>query len=193
MWGMSDNYRRYLNQHYRAGDCFVDLASSGRSLKAAVPALGAKNPHLFLLILLDNWKVDLGPIHCASASSHRQAPVDNTYLEMLNYALHRQVNDVDEHGQPIYDEAEEYDFGLARVGHEALEVALQGLPALSGDLAAVVHCAAQRIHDQGTWLESVFPGHIAAEVRRRQRLASRAREGVPRRPHALGAGGYRHR
>lgn len=160
----SAGYVQYLSGHLTADTLVVDLAASFRSFAAAIPKLPV-TPRLYTCFLVNYH--DNPTVECDSLLDQRHLPVNNTYLEMLNYARHWHVADVRD-GQPVFNEPNEYDLGVVSRYHRTFDALLDHLPTepIQYPKEIAVY-AARQIHAAGPALEKRFPGHMRFEKARR--------------------------
>lgn len=157
-------YVQYLADNLTADTLVVDLAASFRSFAAVVPKLPAC-PALYAVFRVNYQQVPDLPVE--SLLDQRHTVLNNSYLEMLNYARHWHVADVRD-GQPIFDEPGEYDLGTVSRYHRAFDQLLDHLPTEPiANPKEIADHAARQIHAAGPLLEKRFPGHMRFEKVRR--------------------------
>jgi hypothetical protein len=169
--GSSENYFKYLNSRLNANTVMVDLASSGGSLKKALPRLSETNPKLWTLIFLPAFKVDTTGIDLKYVTTNNKTLINNTHLEMLNYADHWHVGDVDKMGKPVFDQEREYDMNLVMKYHGIFSKMVQDIP--TGSLINakdLVSHILPWIHAEGNYLRRLFPMHMQFEGKRKRIL-----------------------
>ena len=168
----SDSYFAYLNKRLTKDTSLVDLGASCGSLKAALPRLKVRNPRIWTAIYLQQpWNVDPRQIQLCYLTTNVNTTINNTFLEMLNYALHWHVADVDKNEQPHFDQENEYDMRLVEEYHLLFEKMLADAPAKNGtQLQPIIEYALTNIHRHGAFLRKMFPGHHRFESKRRKSL-----------------------
>lgn len=167
MRNQTDSYVAYANNQVTC-DCVVtDLAASLKSFSALLPRL-KQTPHLFVLLHIPAKDDSINRLRFSSLLNQRETRVNNTYLEMLNYATHWHTADVDASGQPVFDQEGEYDMELVKEIHVAFRSMLKDVPRGSFNATQeVASYSAIRINEIGATLEKVFPNHIKYERQRK--------------------------
>jgi len=168
----SDSFFDYLNSKLTEHTCLVDLSASGGSLVRALPRLKIKQPRLWTAVYLpEPFRVDVSGIRL-------QTRINNTHLEMLNYATHLHVKDVDQAGQPLFDLQGEYDMRLVEGYHEVVRKMLEDVPVWKvesgeGGLELIMKRALEGMNAEGKFLRETFPRHLRVETRRKKSLEVR--------------------
>ena len=166
--GSSIEYFNYLNTRYTKNTALVDLASSCGSLKIALPHLSNPAPKIWTMVFLPNFKVDLSGIDMNCAVSNQMVTINNTWLEMLNYADHWHVADVCI-GKPIFDQPNEYSMDAVKKYHALFTAMLSNMPHTSVPFEAQMYKKIlPAIHAEGAFLKRTFPNHLIFEASRKK-------------------------
>jgi len=157
-------YVAYLSENLTSDTLVVDLAASFRSFAAVAPKLPAC-PALYTVFRVNYQQVPDLPVE--SLLDQRHTVLNNTYLEMLNYARHWHVQDMRD-GQPVFDEPDEYDLGVVSRYHRTFDQLLDHLPTEPiANPKEIADHAARQIHAAGPAMEKRFPDHMKFEKSRR--------------------------
>ena len=167
--GDSKTYFNYLNSIYTENTCLVDMAASGGSLKIALPKLVNPHPKIWTLVFLPGFKIDLTGIDLTYATTNIETRINNTWLEMLNYADHWHIADVV--GKPIYDQFDEYNMDYVLGYHRLFEEMLQDVPRTKvQDPERLLRRILPAIHEEGPFLRRLFPEHLSFETNRKKKF-----------------------
>lgn len=171
----SDLYFEYLNEKYKKGTCLVDLAASFGSLKVALPRIKHDNPMIWSLVFLPDFGVDTSGLTTSYVHTNYTAGINNTWLEMLNYATHRHVIDIRKEGKtwlPVTDLEEEYEMQTVAYMQDAFMDAMPEVPsnALTRSPKALIKTLLEAFNEQGTFLRRTFPMHLVLERARKVRM-----------------------
>jgi len=162
----TETYVAYANEHITSDSVVVDLAGSLRSFAILLPHL-RQVPHIFTMFFIPSTDENVSKLTFSYLLNQRDHKINNSYLEMLNYAPHWHVADVDESGSPILDQSNEYDMGLVESYHKTFGKLLQDVPCDSFDgRLEVARYAARQIHLAEPFLRKTFPGHMRLEAAR---------------------------
>ncbi len=153
----------YIDRLWNDDAVLADITGGGSAIQGMRPKTDRFVPKAFVTFLLDRPNrraVDLSQLDVGRAVNFSELPiVDNTHFEMANYALHGQVNDVDEQGQAVMA-AYEHDPALVRVAHEAMAVAIRGLPLFRlENPAMIIKRGLSMLQLHGPQLRRLFPNH----------------------------------
>lgn len=161
------DYLRYLAVFLTRPTVLFDLAASFQSFAVLAPHLPAV-PQLYAAFLV-RWPNRPTPeLPIEFLLDHGRLRINNSYLEMLNYARHWHVASVTADGRAIFDQPGEYDLGLVSRYHAAFDSMLPDCPPDPiENPAEIASLAAEEIHRHGAALERLFPGHMAMERSRR--------------------------
>ena len=170
----SDSFMAYLNSLLTEDAALVDIAASCGSLKAALPKLKVSSPRIWTAVFLrEPFRVEVEPIRCEYVVKNNEFRINNTYMEMLNYATHWHVHDIVGF-DPIFDLQDEYDMGLVEGYHNIFRQALDTLPLLKfndlEDVRVIFEYALGAIQKEGKFLQQVFPKHLLIERTRKRSL-----------------------
>lgn len=159
----SEGYANYLRTQMGLETvCFVDLATTTRSMTIGSSKMGLGRLCLYTPLFLDTKQFT----SVLYESSSRQALFNNTYLEMLNYDQMWHVKDVVD-GKPIFDDEGEYDMHLVEGCHQVFDEMVKDAPTTPiRDAAEVIKYAAQRIAADNRFFLDTFPGHMELERQR---------------------------
>lgn len=169
----SDSYFEYLNSKLDKDASLVDLSASGGSLKAALPKLKVSNPRIWTpLYLISPWNVELGPIQLAYITTNAKTTINNTFIEMLNYAEHWHVADIVD-GEPVFDQEGEYNMDLVEGYHRIANRMILDMPAYDSNIPynKIIEYCLGSIHREGEFIRRLFPGHHIFEARRKKSAA----------------------
>lgn len=174
----SDSFFDYLNSKLTEHTCLVDICASGGSLVKALPRLKIDHPRLWTAVYLpEPFRVDVSGIRLGYVTTNTQTRINNTHLEMLNYATHLHVKDVDQAGQPVFDLEGEYDMQLVQGYHELVKRILGDLPSTWGmdrdGFVSIMKRALEGMNAEGKFLREMFPKHLKFEARRKKSLEVR--------------------
>jgi len=157
----TESYVAYANRRVTSDSVVTDLAASLVSLSFLLPKL-AVQPHVFVLFHIPKDGISFPFGNLLNQRQHR---INNTYLEMLNYATHWHTADVDRFENPVFDQPDEYDMNLVEAYHGTFDALLADVPSEPFDgLRDVAFYAASRIHERGPFLTKAFPGHFQFEA-----------------------------
>ena len=168
--GDSKSYFNYLNKRLTKQAMLVDLASSVGSLKIALPKLKARPPKVWCAIWLPSFGVDPAGTILHYLTSNSLTRINNTHVEMLNYATHWHVKDV-KGGKAVLDQKDEYKMELVEDYHYFINKVLSSMPVsmkMSEDETfKIADMCLRRIEDESKHLRRTFPGHIELENKRK--------------------------
>lgn len=166
--GSSESYFEYLNERYTEDTCLVDMAASCGSLKSALPRLKNQHPKIWTLLFLPGFGVDVKGIEVVYATTNMRTRINNTWLEMLNYADHWHIADVVD-GDPVFDQQDEYLMHYVKDYHQCFENMLPFAPRCKlKDPLKLIQQILPLINAEGTYLRNMFPGHLAFESKRKK-------------------------
>lgn len=132
--GNSESYFKYFNKKVKDNCLLVDLASSCSSLQAALKNIKIELPQLFAAIFLaEPFRAKVENIDLSYIVTNTQTAINNTYLEMLNYADHWHIVDVDDNGMPITDLENEYNMKVVLDYHRIIDSMLCTMPEINLD------------------------------------------------------------
>lgn len=162
-------YVAYLDSRLDANTLLVDLAASFRSFAAIAPKLRTI-PAVYTACWVPYDGRLSASLDMTRLLDQRSCMVNNTYIEMLNYAPHWHVADVAADGTPSYSDQGEYDMPTVQRYHAVVDAMLADVPPApiaAASIASVAEHAARRINDAGKQLEAIFPGHMRLERKRK--------------------------
>lgn len=166
--GYSPDYFQYLNHLYKEDTLMVDLAASCGSLKIALPKLSNSFPKFWTLIFLPGFNVNHQGIDLAYATTNNETHINNTWLEMLNYADHWHVSDY-KNGQPVFDQMDEYDMKHVLLYQRYFQKMLETVPTdKMRDADKLLRIILPLISNEGMYLRKLFPNHLAFEQKRKR-------------------------
>lgn len=168
----SESWYAYLNRHVIPDSVIVDLASSAGSLKKALPHLQVTNPRLWTPVFLPSFNVDYEPIRLTYITTNLETRINNTHMEMLNYAPHWHVSGIDEHGMPQFDQVGEYDMQIVMEYNQLFRKMLADLPdEETFGSKELIRKILPLIDAEGRFLRQVFPNHMVFEMKRKPLLS----------------------
>lgn len=167
--GNSQEYFDYLNERYNPNTALVDMASSCGSLKIALPNIKHQNPKIWTLVFLPGFNVDTRGIDLTYVTTNIETKINNTWLEMLNYATHWHVAGI-KNNEPFFDQIGEYDMNLVLRYHGVFEQMIKDVPNKNDVISykALIARILPLINMEGRFLQQVFPGHLQFEARRKK-------------------------
>lgn len=170
----SKSFMKYLNKRLDFDVSLVDMASSGGSLKEAYPRLDGI-PNLFTGVYLKSFGVTFdGIINMTYITDNHKTRINNTLVEMLNYATHWHVADVDENEKPIFDLKDEYCMRKVRKYHDIFEDGLKDMSTEEITRPEPLYLEMlNRIQTEDQFLRITFPNHVSIEKQRKANLKTR--------------------
>lgn len=167
----SDSYMKYLNKRLKKDTSLVDLSASCGSLKFALDKIKIRNPKIFTAILLQSpFNVDLTGMDVTYMTTNMQTTINNTYLEMLNYANHLHVADVNEKEVPTLDLEGEYNMDLVHEYHDIIFDMLKSIPRPKKFHEEVFFRALNEIQKNKQTIGKYFASHIQFEMKRKSKV-----------------------
>lgn len=168
---MTHSYSQYINKRLTENVRLCDIASSCGSLKVALPGLTVENPKLYTAIYLPYpFEVDVSGIDLRYMYTNTQIKINNTYLEMLNYADHWHVADVVDE-KPVLDQVGEYDMGKVKQYHMILNDMMMSIPERpEGNHQDIALMALQHIQANKDMIGAQFKNHIPMELKKKPSL-----------------------
>lgn len=167
------SYVDYASRYIASTSVVIDLAASFRSYALLQPHIAAK-PHLYTMFFIPSGDRTVRQLPVAYLLDQKTTAVNNTYMEMLNYATHWHVADVDRDGNPVFDQPNEYDMSLVEGYHAVFKELLEDVPTEPFDgRREIAAYAAKQIHSNESFFRKTFPGHIALERTRNIPVATR--------------------
>ena len=132
-------------------------------------------PKAWSLVYLPDFGVDLRGLKTSYVTTNRKTRINNTHLEMLNYALHWHVMTVRYRAsgwEAVMDQANEYDMDLVKGYHAAFETALKDVPTgtVTRDSSTLIKFLLESMDQEGAFLRRLFPIHLVMERARKMRL-----------------------
>lgn len=178
----SPSYMSYLNRVYTSDTALVDLSASCGSLKQVLPLLKNKSPKIFTAIFLkEPFRVDTTGIDVTWIATNTELRINNTFLEMLNYADHLHVADLRDDGHFILDMEGEYDMKKVLGYHNIVKGMLEDVPAPveTENAKKIFKMAIDGIQSEKSFIGRQFPQHIVMERKRKRKiLAERPKDHV---------------
>lgn len=160
----TENYKAYLNARLGENVTLCDIASSLGSLKAALPWIKVQ-PKIFTAIYLAHFGVDISGIDLQFMFTNSMVQINNTYLEMMNYADHWHVADVDKDEKPVFDQEDEYDMKLVKGYHDIVDDMISDIPVINASSTDVALEALAGIQENKMLIGNYFPRHVPLEMK----------------------------